>query len=816
MGRRAVDCVCVLVCWAWTAPGNAAPPAPGPAPQFETDVRPILAARCFECHGADTQESKLDLRSVSAMLRGGRGGPVLVRGAPERSELLEMLSSGQMPPGKSQRLPAEQIALIRRWVEAGAPAAEKVIEPSLDAFFSPEEQRHWAFQPLARPKVPTVSRLDRARTPVDAFLLAKLEAKGLTFSVEADAAALVRRLSFDLTGLPPSPEDLASFQGDSSEAAYERLVDRLLASPHFGQRFGRYWLDAAGYTDVYGSDNDATIIKLLPGRWRYRDYVVDAFNADKPLDRFLLEQLAGDELYDWRSAEALTPEMLEALIATGFLLSAADDTDAPELNTPDVRHRVLQLTGEIVASNLLGVTMACAKCHNHKYEPIAQRDYYAFLANFAPVFNLQQWVVSTGHALPDVAPAEKARIDRHNGQIDEQTAQLKQRQIAYEKGDAAARDHLQRQVALLETQRRSHGTIQAVHETGANTQTFVLRRGDYLKPGVAVESGLPLVLRPTARASQLGNGPFKAGSTSGRRLVLARQLTDSGSRAGALVARVLVNRVWQQLFGEGLAATSDNLGRSGASPAHPELLEWLANEFVRSGWRVKPLVRLLVTSTAYRQASTGAAQAALAEKLDPDNRLLWRMRLRRLDSESVRDAMLAASGALQRTFGGESLPLDVRPDGKVVVKAAGPERFRRSLYVLARRNYHLSLLDTFDQPAVSTNCTRRQPSAVVTQPLTLLNDEFVLQQAEMFARRVIDEAAAGQTPDARPRQIERAFQLALGRSPQPVETRWCAELLDAQAVRARKVSSSTGESELRAMTHLCHVLLNTNEFLYIP
>ena len=596
---------------------------------------------------------------------------------------------------------------------------------------------HWAFRRLDRPSWPAGRESARTRTPVDAFVLARLEAHGLTFAPDAGRHALIRRATFDLLGLPPAPEEVTSFVHDPRPDAYERLLDRLLASPHFGERWGRHWLDNAGHTDVTGGDNDAGIIKLGENRWRYRDYVVRCFNEDRPFDRFLTEQLAGDELADWRGRTTFDDRARELLVATGFLRVAADDTDENELNTPDIRHGVLQRTVEGLASNLLGLTLNCAKCHDHKYEPLPQRDYYRLIALVQPALDPARWL------------------------------QPKARQVK----DAA------------------WGHLQAVYDAGPPTPTYLLKRGNHQTPGPEVAPGFPEVLGATFAPEPV------RGESSGRRLALARWLNDADTPAGALVLRVRVNRVWTHLFGKGLVETGDNFGRTGAAPSHPELLEWLASEFAAEGRHLKPLLKRLMTSTAYRQASAAGPPPAA----DPENRLLGRQRLRRLEAEAVRDSLLSVGGNLDRALGGPPVPVEARPDGTVAVKEKdqpSAAKYRRGLYLLARRNYHPTLLGVFDQPNLTAPCTCRAPSAVVLQSLTMLNDSFVLEQAEWLAARVAREGAGC--------RVEAAFRVALGRPPTPREAAWCAEALRRHG------------DDARALARLCHVLLNTSEFLYVP
>jgi hypothetical protein len=697
--------------------------------------------------------------------------------------------------------------------------------------------------------------------------LARLDARGLSFAPEADRSALVRRASLDVIGLPPTPAEVDDFLADAAPNAWERLIDRLLDSPHYGERWGRHWLDAAGYVDTNGSDNDATIINVREGAWKYRDYVVRAFNADKPYDQFLLEQIAGDELVDWRNAASFTPEIKDLLTATGFLRPAADDTSAPELNTADIRHRVLYDTLQTFSSNVLGLTMHCAQCHSHKFDPIAQADYYRLLAIFAPAYNVQDWKHTTERVLPDVSPAEKQEIDRKNADLDMKVAELNrqlaeirrpvqeklfetklaalpepirqdtraavetpadkrnevQKYLAEKLGAivavqpeeiAAALDETpkgavalrERQIGELNSARQSYGKIQALWDVGRAPAVYLYRRGGYETPGAPVAPGFPAVLTAALPGAPSPAAPGAA--TSGYRSALAHWLTQPEH---PLTARVVVNRVWQQYFGRGIVATPDNFGRSGAAPTHPELLDWLATEFVRSGWKLKTLHRLILTSRAYRQSS----RVADPPTIDPENLLLWRMPLRRLESEIIRDSALAVSGRLDRSIGGPPVPIKPLPDGMVVVETqnlpAGANPFRRSLYLVSRRNYQPTELSVFDQPLLATNCTRRTSAAVALQSLTMLNGDFLASQAEHFSRRVI--AAAPEEPQ----QIELAFKLALARPPAADEIDLAHGLLARQRERILAQAGVTADQARdQALFHLCLMLLNTNEFLYVP
>jgi len=852
--------------------------APVP-PVFEKDIAPLLKAYCWKCHGGEGRQAGLDLRTLPLALHGGRSGPALARGSSRESQLIQKIRAGEMPP-KGEAQPTEQHKeLIARWIDAGARAAyeggpltEEESPPTSEA-----DRAAWAYRTPDRAPIPDVSDPARADTPIDRFLLARLANAGLSFSPQADRRALVRRASFDLIGLPPTPDEVEQFVADDAPGAWERLIDRLLASPHYGERWGRHWLDACGYVDSLGTDNDATIIEPHEGIWKYRDYVVAAFNADKPYDRFLLEQIAGDELVDWRNAGAYDPATLELLTATGFLRQAADVTYAPELNTADIRHQVVFDTVQIVSTNLLGLTVHCAQCHTHKFDPITQADYYRIAGIFAPSYNVQNWTHSKDRLLPDVPAARKKEIDEHNAKVDRELAEISkeidalrnlarpklletklaalapadreaaraalalptEQRTAEQKSvvekfapmlelkpaelDAAmddetkgTRDDLARRAAALQKTKLSHGTIQALWDVGAPPPNYLFRRGDYKAPGALVEPGVIAVLNDPAHPFQLPE-PKPGAPTTGYRTAWARWLTRPDH---PLTARVFVNRVWQHYFGTGIVATPDNFGLMGSAPSHPELLDWLANDFVRGGWSLKRLHRQILCSAAYRQSSRPAAHddartAGSDAHPDPDNRLLWKMPLRRLESEIVRDAVLAASGELTATLGGPPVPVKPNADGSVELdleKLPRPaDAGRRSLYVFARRNYQLTELGVFDQPVVATNCLARNSSAVVSQSLVLLNGKFLFEQSERFAARLRQLAG-----DDEAKQVELAFRLALGRPPSDDEAQLTRDLLARQRERHRAAGEEKTDPPQAALANFCQMLLNTNEFLYVP
>lgn len=742
-------------------------------PQFERDVKPVLLAHCFKCHGLEARRAGLDLRTRSLMLRGGDNGPALQLRDLKSSLIYRHVVSRYMPPDGELDLTDVQVEIIRRWVEAGAPAPESNDPEAADdaLLVSDADRRFWAFQKLRRVAVPRVVRSGQVQTPIDGFLRARLEAAGLRFSPPADRVSLIRRASLDLTGLPPQPADVEAFVSDTSSDAWERLLNRLLASPHFGERWGRHWMDAAGYCEIRGTDFDAALNRksdFMAGMWRYRQYVIESYNQDKPFDRFITEQLAGDELVDWREQNPLSGQDEELLVATSFLRMAVDLTWDPPDNTAYTRFRVLHQTLAAVSGNLLGLSLRCARCHSHKFDPIPQRDYYRMLALFTPAYNPQSWV------LP---------------------------------GD--------RDIS------RGSTTIHGVYDVGPPTETYLLQRGDHTQPGRQVQPGFLSVLCDNdSEALRLPAEPV--GKTSGRRLALAHWLTDNDGRAAALMARVQVNRVWQHLFGVGLVSTSANFGLQGAEPTHPDLLEWLAAYYMDNRWRLKPLLKRIMTSTVYRQASRPQAPGSrdrpagrsLSEQVGPLSQLYSQMPVRRLPSEIIRDAMLACSGRLDRQIGGPSINTESHPDGSVRITEAGQatptSRWRRSVYVLARRHWYPAVLRVFDQPNMIDHCAQRESSAIVLQSLTMLNDRSVLELADDFAGRVFRESRP--TADER---IELAFRVALTRRPTASELVSCRQLLGRQAERFRSAGAADHELDRKALTCLCHVLFNTSEFLYV-
>ncbi len=848
--------------------------APSPQPRFETDVVPILAARCQECHNSSTREGRLDLGTVSAMLAGGSLGPAVMRGSPEKSLLMERVLAGEMPPQKEDRLSPEETFILRRWIKGGLQAEEQV-RPVVTSIFSDAERNHWAFRRLNPVEPPSISQISKTRTILDCFLLSKLEAHGLTFSPEADRETLLRRVLMDTTGLPPTPKELHEFLGDERVDAYERVVDRLIASPQFGVRWGRYWLDIVGYTDTVSFDEDfGPPGGAVDGKWRYRDYVVKALNADIPYDRFILDQLAGDELTDWRDVSKYSPEIIERLVATGFLRTVQDISD--DDSNPFGMWTTVHETVEQTATSFLGLTLHCARCHSHKFEPILQQDYYSLMSLFTPSLNPAKWKKLRERLLPDISSSAFAELSRVNSEIVKQTETLQseinslrhvhERRLREEKlfavpelmrpdliealdtapetQNAVQKELINKfgdlvkvettavdavltptekgliqnnlgQIAALNSTKQIHGWIHAVYDVGPPPATFLFKRGDFESRGREVPAGFLRILSDNDTESLFSESA--SSTSSGRRTALARWMTSTSSPASGLVSRVMVNRLWQHLFGRGLAANSENLGLSGTAPTHPELLDWLAENFRKNGWQIKPLIRSMLLSAAYRQRSgtdehpTGLATDPNA--LDPANLLLWQMRLRRLDAEALRDAILAASGKLDESLEGPPVPLvyDLKTGavGEQPLASKTAQR-RRSLFLTNRRVYNPSFLSVFDKPNVTSGICQRDYSASALQSLSLMNDPFVIESSGDFADYVYEQAG-----NSSEQQILRTFELTLSRRPSTEEKQWSRDLLEEQIALFRRADFSDCDSVRKALAILGQTLWGTNDFLYL-
>ena len=856
---------------------------------FERDVRPILKQHCFQCHGeGEKLKGGVDLRLRRFMEKPAESGAaVVVPGQPGASELIKLVREGEMP-AKGKKLPAKEIAVLEQWIAQGAKTARPEPEQVPKFFITEEERAFWAFQPLRRPVPPTIQNSEfKIQNSIDAFLLSKLEAQGLAFNPPAAKPTLLRRVTLDLTGLPPTPEEVATFLADEAPDAYERLLDRLLASPRYGERWGRHWLDVAGYADSEGY-TDADPVR--PWAYQFRDYVIRSLNADKPFHTFIREQLAGDEMVP-PPHKNLAPEAIEKLTATGFLRMSPDGTAAATKEEQKIaRNAVVAETLKVVSSSLLGLTVGCAQCHDHRHDPIPQTDYYRMRAIFEPAFDLEKWRPPAARLVslqPDDERAKAADIEKEAKAIEADRAKREAEYIEkvltweLEKRPEEIRATLREayrteakkrtpgQIALL----KAHPTIQslsagslylydrdyktkhaddlkkftdeaaavrkrkpveqfipALVEIGGAPKlppTQLFHRGDPEQPKQTVAPG-ELVILASLRPTDI---PEKAPAlpTSGRRLALAQSLTD---RTHPLTTRVLVNRVWHHHFGRGIVGSLGDFGHLGERPTHPELLDWLASEFVARGWSLKQLHRLILTSSAYRQSS---AHTPEKDRLDPDNRLLGRMNSRRLEAETIRDAMLVVSGKFNPKMFGAPVPVMIDEDGQIILgvdtndTAGRPsgkfvplegEEFRRSLYVQMRRSRPLGMLETFDLPRMEPNCEIRNASTVAPQSLAMMNSEFTLAQSKFFAERVACESSG--EAEAR---VKRAWLLAYGSEPPAAALKDSVEFLarqtahfQAHPVKVAPVGKGKeappADPPMQALATFCQALLNSNQFLY--
>ena len=750
---------------------------------FEKDIRPIFRAHCFDCHGAtDDIKGGLDLRLVRFMQKGGDSGESIVAGSPEGSYLLDRVRNGEMPPGE-HTVPTAEIQIIERWIAAGAKTARPEPESIASGLgLTIEERSFWSFQPIRRPEVPdfeSFADASRVRTSIDAIVL-KAMPDGSAFAADADRATLIRRAYFDLTGLPPSPDAMQTWSGDTAADWYDRLLTDLLDSPHYGERWGRHWLDVAGYADSEGYTNSDS---ERPWAWKYRDWVIRALNDDKPFDRFVTEQLAGDEIAGPQNGD-LTEQQIGLLTATGFLRMAADGTGSGA-NDDVARNAVVTDTMKILGTSLLGLSLQCAQCHDHRYDPIPQTDYYALRSIFEPALDWKAWKVPNARRISLYTQADRdkaAAVEAETKTVADEKAEklaeyMKQaldtellkfeeplRNQLREAYEAAADKRSEEQKMLLEKNPSVNITPgnlyqyiadskpmlqkydQQINEIRAKkpaeeflrvlaepenhvTETRLFHRGDHLQPKQTVMPAALSVASPENERVEFAAND-EAVPTTGRRLAFAKWLT--GGRH-PLVARVIVNRVWLHHFGKGLVETPSDFGTLGVRPVLPELLDLLAYDFMSNGWSLKWLHRQLMTSTVWRQSAEFAASGTQ----DTVSAAFGRRSLIRLDAETIRDRMLAASGQLDRTQFGPPVQIKEDDTGQVIVDGS---QTRRSMYIKAQRSRPVAMLQAFDAPVMQTNCEMRPSSTVATQSLMLMNGEFTLHQAEKLAERAAKEA----------------------------------------------------------------------------
>ncbi len=862
---------------------ETAPTVPGALLTFEKDVRPILKANCFQCHGEEPELSGgLDVRLVRLMREGGDSGAAIAAGEADHSLLWQRIESDEMPSGP-KKLSRDEKQAIAAWLTAGAATAR--VEPTdpNEAKFTAEELGHWSFQPMADGAPPSLGEalVPRASelTALDHFIADRLATEGLSFSPRAARGLLLRRLTFDLHGLPPTPDEIADFERDDAADAYERVVDRLLASPQYGVHWARHWLDVVGYAE---SDGNITNDQPRPHAWYYRDYVVKSLNDDKPYDQFLVEQLAGDELIvgppDRNNAEHVS-----LIAATGFLRMAPDITQTD--NSLMDRNQAVADVINVVGSAVLGLSVGCAQCHDHRYDPITIDDYYRLRAVFDPAFPLHQWKQPRSRLLDltdDLTREQSAAIEAEavamqedinqrrrehcrgiqtreieqapeglrpqlriavDTKPEEQTQEQKQlldrfpkvrtiewiigQLIEYDMPTYRAFEAEEAKVAAVRKTKPLERLLMTVDESRESIpESRVFFRGNPESPTHAVEPGELTVLTSARSHVAIPALADETPRTTGRRLAYARQLTD-GSHP--LVARVMVNRVWMHHFGEGLVTTPGDFGLNGDLPSHPQLLDRLARDFVAGNWSLKRLHKQILMSRTYQQSAEPPRESAAT--LDTENKWLSRMSVRRLQAEAVRDAILAVSGQLNVTLDGPSVPVAEDGEGKAVIgnrllrdglfagiEDVGEQANRRSVYIANRRKMPLNGLQTFDLPAMNPNCQQRDASTVAPQALFFLNDQFVVDASQRMADLLWQEAAES---DGR---IDAVFVRCFATSPTEEERLECVSFLNEQAEIFRnhpdeawqkQLSEQPEAAERRALASLCQVLFASNRFLYI-
>ena len=801
---------------------------------FNTRIKPILSQRCFKCHGNNPDDLSGDLALTAdyTIIKGGESGPAVDLASPENSLILEAINyeSYEMPP--DGKLPQDQIDLLTTWVKLGIPWGDKIeiaqtkaVEPDSTKREPPvneETKKWWSFQKVVRPEPPQVKNESWIKNDIDRFVLAKLEAAGLQPPPPASRATLIRRAYYDLTGLPPTPAEVEQFEDDSRPDAYERLIDRLLDSPHYGEKWGRHWLDLVRYAESNSFERDGT----KPFVWRYRDYVIRSFNSDKPYDQFLLEQLAGDELDNVTN---------ETLIATGYYrLGAWDDEPADPLQAKyDDLDDILATT----CQTTIGLTVNCARCHNHKIDPIPQKDYYRLLSMFnnirrygiraeetvldasvrtmgaavsqadqqayeANIADLQARIAAIEHRVkPDFIPVEHQEFQYAQNRIPliaKRVGKLiSEDEFAAYKKDVAALLDLKNNPPDGETK------ILCVKEDGSKLpETHVLIRGNAHVEGDLVTPGFLSVLSPP----EPDIVPPKSGESTGARLAFAKWVIDPQH---PLTARVMANRLWQFHFGRGIVRTTSDFGFQGTPPTHPELLDWLASEFVARGWQMKSMHRLIMTSAAY-QMSSRYNEAAYAA--DPENNLFWRFDMRRLTAEEIRDSVLAVSGSLNlETMYGPSVFSELAPEvlagqsrpGDGWGTSSESDRVRRSIYIHVKRSLKDPVLANFDSADTDFTCPVRFVTTQPTQALGMMNGKFTNQQAEVLAKRATLVA-----PDDLGGQVSMVLEQTTQRMPRQAEIdRGTAFILDLQENEHLPAAE--------ALRCFCLLALNTNEFIYL-
>ncbi|MBX7169076.1 MAG: PSD1 and planctomycete cytochrome C domain-containing protein [Pirellulales bacterium] len=799
--------------------------------ELERQALAILQARCVACHGESKRESSLDLRTAATALRGGESGPAIVPGSARESPLHARIAAGEMPPDGQPAVTPDELAVLARWLDTGTftandDAARQAWTRRLD---------HWAFQPPREQQLPEAASPEDTspvRDAIDAFVLERLAREGLAPAPLADKRQLIRRAYFDLIGLPPPPERVEQFVADADPQAFARLIDELLASPQYGERWGRHWLDVARYADTGGFETDV----YFKNAWRYRDYVVKSFNDDKPYDCFVQEQIAGDELWpdnlELEGAYAMPPAKvrhLEALVGTGFY-ALGPEIHESNMDGAKLRYERLIDWVDTTAAAFLGLTFACARCHDHKFDPFTQADYFGLQAVFAgskviqtPIVNGMEIADQKQH-YPTILAVEEAR---RAYRLFEQSLAGRQPTAAEERRRQELRDAISAAVLAIPERATSTPstpfdgllevptvTVLGHERTMLVPEVHVLGRGELARPKQVAPPRLPAALAQATGAAV----DLQPGQETRKQLALWLTRPDH-----PLTARVIVNRVWGWHFGRGLVSTPNDFGHMGQPPSHPGLLDWLARDFVVGGWSIKRLHRAIMLSRTYRQSSAFATSQHLAT--DPDNRLLWRMNRRRLEGEAIWDALHSVAGTLNPALGGKPVmpPLvneELTNKAAWVVNADPQQHVRRGLYVIVRRSFRFPLFDIFDAPVNAVSCAGRDCSTVAPQALWLLNNQVAQQQSCQLAARLVRESG----PSDPAAWLERGWRLAVQRAPSEEERSETWRLLEAP-LRDADTSLPAGElpaelaqlppAQAAGLMDFCLALVNLNEFLFI-
>ena len=826
------------------------------APLFKDEILPVFEKNCVSCHGLKQKMAGLDLSSFNGMMTGSSSGPVIAPGRPERSLLWKLIENGQMPQGG--KLTEGEKQLLRTYIEQGrfptvAPESDAEARRKDELKITQKDREWWSFQRPVKPAIPNVAGRSQAESQIDNFILARLEARGWKMQPEADRVTLIRRASLDLTGLPPTPEEVQAFVNDRSPKAWEKVVNRLLASPHYGEQWGRHWLDVAGYSDSRGDGGDSD----REVAWKYRDYVINAINKNKPINQFLLEQMAGDQLVNYKPGSRPTPDQIEPLTATGFLRTTADITDNQTIYEVDKYFDAQQKAMETSLRATLGVTVQCARCHDHKFDPILQRDYYKLMSIYQSVWDPENWLAAdlnfgpwpsrmvldmevpardawikdvssrdtkallrledlleatyqayraelkAGRDLSDSVKRAQIRKDIENNPdleidrnairdfITDQELEKRFPELASWKDDIQAKRNGRKEKSKIPP-----NYIEAAWDVSKNpSPTYVLQRGNYLAPAAEVHPGIPLVLenvsKPVAFPDPKDHPEWNG---TNRRLILAQWMV---SPENPLVARVFVNRVWQWHFGEGIVRSVDDFGRQGSKPTHPELLDYLAVSFQEHNWDLKWLTKEIMMSHAYRQSSAEVPEYLAA---DPSDTLLWRKAPIRLEAETIRDSMLKISGLMSERMFGPQVPIKRGPDGQWLeddTKSINGQN-GRSLYLAQTRTRWVSFLHVFDCPDMtSDNQPQRFRSALPTQSLAMMNSPMVMRTSKAFAQKALEKA--GNNYDE---AVKVAYAEAYNRAP------------NARELEMAKKSIASEADPLEGLRLFVQAMFGANSFLY--